>query len=180
MQAALSLLKESGAEGLTMRKVALVSGRSLNNVQHHFTNKSKLLESLANYYFSVCDDIIEQYVNDPVQQDPKAALHDMIRYSLEHADHISDACLVFRELWAISTRNQDVENQLVKYYSYTLNRICNYWADYDIGNAKKAASILLPFIDGYSIQHKAIPISKEEISCVLAESLYAILSSPAD
>lgn len=175
MQAALVLLKESGVEGLTMRKVAAASGRSLNNVQHHFTNKDYLLECMAKFYFDICDDIAEQYVPCQEAQDPKSQLYDVILYSLNHADQINDACLVVRELWAISTRNKDVETQLIHYYSAYFDKVCAVLEPFSRENAKKATSILLPYIDGYSIQHKSLPLSKEEIAQVLTDSLFSIL-----
>ncbi|WP_427978655.1 TetR/AcrR family transcriptional regulator [Agarivorans sp.] len=180
IQAALSLLKESGIEGLTMRKVALASAKSLNNVQHHFKTKSDLLNGMAAYYFAVCEDMASQYVQNKVARAPKEELYEVILYCLNQANQISDACLVFRELWAVATRNKDVEQQLVGYYSQSLDKLCGFWQQYELANAQKAASILLPYLDGYSIQHKALPLSKEQIAEVLTESLLPILTAGSD
>ncbi|WP_413110738.1 TetR/AcrR family transcriptional regulator [Thaumasiovibrio sp. DFM-14] len=176
IQSALSLLKASGTEGLTMRQVAAVSGRSLSNVQHHFKNKKALLVGMAAYYFEQCDRLAEQYAREWQFQNSRQGLFDLVLFCLDNADQVSDACLVFREMWAISLRNAEIETQLINYYQSKFNKLCLYWAEYEVENAKKAASLLLPFIEGYSIQHNALPLSKEQVAEMLSDTLYTVLN----
>lgn len=180
MEAALAILKVSGVEGLTMRKVASAAGKSLNNVQHHFKNKDMLLNYLADFYFAQCYEGVAQYTPNNQVNDPKQALYEFVLFILEQSEHISDACLVFRELWAVATRNPELEDKLNQFYASSVDRACIFWNDYDRANAEKAASLFLPYIEGYSIQHKALPVDREKIAELLSETLYALLTQPVN
>lgn len=180
MEAALAILKISGAEGLTMRKVASTAGRSLNNVQHHFKNKETLLNCLADFYFTQCYEVTEQYTPSDQVNEPKQALYEFVLFILGQSEQINDACLVFRELWAISTRNEELECKLNQFYLSSVNRACSLWESYGRANAEKAASLLLPYVEGYSIQHKALPVDKEQIAELLSETLYTLLTQPVN
>lgn len=180
MEAALAILKMSGAEGLTMRKVASTAGKSLNNVQHHFKNKDTLLNCLADFYFTQCYNIAEQYAPSQPSSSPKQALYEFVLFILEQSEHMSDACLVFRELWAVSTRNKELEDKLNQFYTSSVDRACTFWESYDRANAEDAASLFLPYIEGYSIQHKALPVDRERIAEILSETLYTLLTRPVN
>ena len=178
MEAALAILKASGIEGLTMRKVASMAGKSLNNVQHHFKNKDMLLNCLAEFYFAQCYDVVEQYTPSKQVNDPKQELYEFVLFILGKSEDISDACLVFRELWAVSTRNNELEAKLNQFYSSSVYRACSLWKGYGRENAEKAASLFLPYVEGYSIQHKALPLDRKNIAELLSETLYALLTQP--
>ncbi|UUM32487.1 TetR/AcrR family transcriptional regulator [Vibrio japonicus] len=180
MESALAILKASGVEGLTMRKVASTAGKSLNNVQHHFKNKDTLLNYLADFYFAQCYEGVEQYAPSKDVSDPKQVLYEFVLFILGESEHISDACLVLRELWAVSTRNKELEDKLNQFYASSVDRACVLWEGYGRANAEKAASLLLPYIEGYSIQHKALPIDREKIAELLSETLYALLTQPVN
>ena len=47
IQAATTVLKDFGTEGLTMRKVATEAEMSLGNLQYHFRNQTALMAGLA-------------------------------------------------------------------------------------------------------------------------------------
>ncbi|KOO10410.1 TetR family transcriptional regulator, partial [Vibrio xuii] len=76
MESALAILKTSGVEGLSMRKVASTAGKSLNNVQHHFKNKDTLLNYLADFYLAQCYEGVEQYTPSKDVSDPKQGLYE--------------------------------------------------------------------------------------------------------
>ena len=176
MEAALSVLKTVGVEGLTMRKVATTADRSLNNIQHHFKNKSVLLNALTDHYFAKCNDIVEQYSPCEKFTHPKEELYQFILFILEQSEQVSDACIVFRELWAVSIRDRELEDKLNQFYLTSVAKACAFWESYDKANAEKAASILLPYIEGYSIQHKALPLEKNNIAHLLSDFIYTLLT----
>ncbi|WP_158584070.1 TetR/AcrR family transcriptional regulator [Salinibius halmophilus] len=176
LRAALEVLRESGAEGLTMRGVANACGRKLNNVQYYYKDKAVLLNSLANYHFQLCENFVEDFEPSSGELSAKAQLHEAIVYSLNYAASLSDSCLVFRELWAISTRNEAVQANLTDYYTEAFNRMVEFWYDYPLENRKKAAAILVPYVDGYSIQCQALPYSEAEMANLLTDVIYAVLT----
>lgn len=175
--AALEVLRESGAEGLTMRGVANACGRKLNNVQYYYKDKALLLESLANYHFRLCENFVEDFKPSSAELSGKEQLHEAIVYSLNYAASLSDSCLVFRELWAISTRNAAVQENLTAYYSEAFNRMVEFWDGYPIENRKKAAAILVPYVDGYSIQCLSLPYSEPEMADLLTDIVYSVLTN---
>lgn len=177
LQAALEVLRESGAEGLSMRGVANACGRKLNNVQYHYKDKAILLDSLANYHFQLCENFVEEFKPSSNKLSGKEQLHEAVVYSLNYAGSLSDSCLVFRELWAISTRNEAVQTNLTAYYSEAFNRMVDFWDGYPLENRKKAAAILVPYVDGYSIQCQSLPYSEGEMAVLLTDIIYAVLTN---
>lgn len=80
-------------------------------------------------------------------------------------------CRVFRELWAISSRNESVRAELTAYYQ----SLCAAVAESIIGSGDsspqkdKIGSLLLPYIEGYSITASSLPMPRAEIVEMLAE-----------
>lgn len=54
LDVALTLLKNEGDYGVTMRQVAAGANMTLSNVQYYFKNKDNLLVALADRYFQSC------------------------------------------------------------------------------------------------------------------------------
>ncbi|EIV8644273.1 TetR/AcrR family transcriptional regulator [Vibrio parahaemolyticus] len=177
LAATLFLLRESGAEGLTMRKVAAQCGRSLNNIQYHYNNKTALLIALAEFYCQECSDFFDGYIPPEENLPPQAQLKHSILYALNFASELNEIYLVFRELWAISARNKEIEERLVEYYKQSISSLCSdLEVNFDHEKSELVAAIMLPYLDGFSIQHKALAVPNEKIAEVLASSFYSILT----
>lgn len=177
LQAALEVLRTNGAEGLSMRGVAAACGRKLNNVQYYYKDKSILLHSLANYHFGLCKSFVDDFRPSSASLTDKQQLHEAILYSLHYAASLSDSCLVFRELWAISSRNELVHANLTEYYTQAFELLVEFWSDYPLDNRKKAAAILVPYIDGYSLQSQALPFNEREMAELLTDVLHSVLTA---
>ena len=176
LQATLAILRESGADGVTMRKVAALCERNLNNIQYYYKNKSALLAGLASYYFEECTDFIDNFVPSSDDISPKESLYEAILYGLDYSSQLSDVCIVFRELWAMSSRNKEIESQLQDYYQQAISKVSSIFGDYEQDRCLLAASILVPYFDGYSLQHKSLPMDMETIAETLTHCIYTILS----
>lgn len=158
-----------------MRKVASLSGKSLSNVQHHYKNKETLLKGMALYYFNECEVLIEKYQKTKTNLSTRNNIFQFVLYCLSHIDHISDTCLIFREMWAISARDKNIEEELVKYYQRMLQKTASLWGDHSQKKAEKVASLLVPYLDGYSIQHQALPLNQEQIANLLTDMIMQII-----
>lgn len=174
---ALSLLKETGMEGLTMRQVAKKAGRSLGNLQHHFPNKKILLDGMAGYYFKECDNFIDSYQASLKRESLKKDTLKFVTFLLESSEEVSDMCLIFREMWALSVRDNDIENKLTNYYKHLIKKVSNFWKMYDEDKAEQASILLLPYLDGYSIQNKAIGMPRNVIAKLMTESICRLLDN---
>lgn len=163
-----------------MRKVAALCGRNLNNVQYYYKNKAALLSGLANYYFERCAGLFDEYAPSPEDLPLKEKLQEAIFYALQYSSQLSDECIVFRELWALSTRNEEIEEQLKMFYMESVEKMCQILGEYNPAQSKIAASILLPYLDGYSIQHKSLPVTIEQLSNALTECMFTLFLSSSE
>ena len=150
-----------------MRKVAGEANMSLGNLQYHFKDKTSLMGGLAEYYFGHCSSMLNGYQHTPPNGSGEEQLHQFILSLLEHVDHvdqISDMCRVFREMWALSARDSGIHRQLVDYYQVTVEKLSALLVPISssVESAKRMASVLLPFIEGYSITCEALPMDKKE------------------
>ena len=172
IRSAIEVLQAHGTEGLTMRKVAGESDMSLGNLQYHFKDKACLMAGLAEYYFGECSSMLDGYQHTPFDGSREEQLHQFILSFLDHVDHIdqiSDMCRVFREMWALSARDSNIHRQLVAYYRITIEKLTSLLLPISssLESAKRLASVLMPFIEGYSITCEALPMDKNETALML-------------
>jgi len=178
----LDVLKEVGMEGLTMRKVAQAAGISLGNLQYHYKDKGALLSGLADSYFTLCLEELRSYRPSKEQADPEEQRHELIRFYLDHVDHISDMCRIFRELWALSTRDPAVETQMNAYYR-ELGKTVTHLLLPMCGSRKAAqrvTTLLLPYFEGYSITHDTLSMSKQETGAMLSHLCQILCAENAE
>ena len=174
---AMALLRKEGDRGVTMRRVAQDAGMSLSNVQYYFKNKDALLKAMADRYFYQCLEDIEgeQFLLDA--DGAKAALRPVIRSFLAHGLEVSDMCRVFREYWALATRNAEIEDYLVNYYS----RLAAVLKDklrplaVDEPALGEAVSLFIPIVEGYSITCPALPVDIDRMTELTADLLLSVL-----
>lgn len=178
LKCAMVILKESGDQGLSMRKVADTAGMSLSNVQYYFKTKELLLSALLKAFLLDYTKSM-QAISFIEQEDPKKRLEELLFYILDDIEK-EECAVVFKEIWAIAGRNVEVKKAVDKYYQ-DLHRMlfdvlekaapekCNEQ------QVNSAVAILLPFIEGYCITHSNLRVSSEKISEKLAEILYSLL-----
>ena len=175
---ALHILRHEGDYGVTMRKVANEAGMTLSNVQYYFKNKDELLKAMADRYFKSCLDDMRKM--DPISnlENPSNELHSLLESFLSHGLKLTQMCRIFREYWAISTRNE-VINQHIKFYYEEMALIL---ADklrpisHSDSNVSRAVSIFIPFVEGYSITAHAMPERIDSISKIMTEVILNLLT----
>lgn len=175
LDVAIEILRTEGDFGVTMRKVASTADMSLSNVQYYFKTKDDLLKAMADRYFQQClDDLKAQ----PVIKNSND-LKPLIAMLLSHVYETSDMCRIFREYWAISTRNESIESYLRSYYSSMVEITKGKLHPLAESDEKlsQAVSILIPFVEGYSVTAKSLPSELETVVELLEEITLASLSS---
>ena len=174
---AMALLRNEGDRGVTMRRVAQDAGMSLSNVQYYFKNKDALLKAMADRYFYQCLEDIEgeQFLFET--GDTKAALRLVIRNFLAHGLEVSDMCRVFREYWALATRNAEIEDYLVNYYSRLAAVLKEKLRPLAVDELAldEAVSMFIPVVEGYSITCPALPIDIDRMTELTADLLLSVL-----
>lgn len=159
----INLLKEEGSGGLTMRKIATKCGITLSNLQYHYPDKSILLQTVAQYFCKKCEENIETELKELAPKD-KTEKEQFIRKLLEIVLKYEDTSLesiVFRELWALSMRDEQLKASLQKFYEDYNHKLINMVAIVK-NSPEEIVSLLMPFAEGYSIIGKSVPFSKEK------------------
>ncbi len=170
---AIDLLKSEGDYGVTMRKVSSLAGMSLSNVQYYFKSKDELLKAMADRYFHQC---LEGLRQQPVLNH-KEDLKPFITRLLVHGHEVSDMCRIFREYWAISTRNEVIQSYLQDYYCSIIEVMQQKLMPLakNSHSLSLATSILIPFMEGYSVTAKSLPIEPELMATTLEKTILAKL-----
>ena len=153
MAHALELLIEVGYQGLTMRGIADRCGMSLSNVQYYFRTKEALIAEIADRYFGECDAVLLTYFDKQGPVETRGALHDLVELFLEHGREMTDMCRVFREIWAIGSRNENVSELLNCHYrriGRTLSRHLKYPSTSPAA-VDRMVALLLVMSEGFSI-----------------------------
>jgi len=179
LSCAMTILKKSGDQGLTMRKVAETADMRLSNVQYYFQTKNLLLEALLESFLLEYADSI-QLLSFSDQKDPEKKLTLLVLHILNDIER-SDCAVVFKEIWAIAERNNMVKKALTEYYEKLHAMLFDALKQAITENCQKqkldsAVTILLPFIEGYCITSSSLNVSTDELSKRLGIILYTILS----
>ena len=153
MAHALDLLTEVGYPGLTMRGIADRCGMSLSNVQYYYSSKEELITQIADKYFGECGQILSDHFKEYGAVLTRDALRDLVALFLDHGREMNDMCRVFRELWAIGTRNQKIAKLIDDHYE-RLAQILRENIKYpsaDSEAVERMAYMLLVISEGFSI-----------------------------
>ena len=89
----------------------------------------------------------------------------IISFGLEGGEEIAEICKIFRELWAIATRNEEVKEHLEDYYRGYAVRLSDLFSSVsvDADNVKSVVSLVLPYFEGYALMAPVIPLDKDEV-----------------
>lgn len=162
---------ESGDAGLTMRKIAECAGMRLSNLQYYFKSRDDVLTAMVTSYFGTCETELREIADSSRSLNRRERAHRLICEVLRHGTQLSDMCRVFRELWAISTRNKVVHTEMMNYYE-TLCSVVARSVLGDEGSARqeaRVASLLLPYVEGYSITAPSLPLPMDQVADLLTD-----------
>ncbi len=183
IQSGLNILAAQGSHGFTMRKVSIGAGITLSNLQYHFKNRDALLMGIIDYYLFKCTKI---GTNATISLPDKASIKksDIRNLLISLLDNESklNLCKTFKEIWAISTRNEVIKKYLDDYYiesALLINKV--------FGNlistkrqGKKLVAVLIPYFEGYSITADALPLPPKQIASLLTDIVWDILTLNVD
>jgi AcrR family transcriptional regulator len=182
LNCAMTILKELGNQGLTMRKVAETADMRLSNVQYYFKTKELLLEALLEgFLLDYAESMQLLSVSDNHDSEKKLEL--LASLILNYIDN-SDCIIVFKEIWVIAERNSGVKKAVDEYYKKLHIMLFEALRQAAPENCQSqqvnnATAILLPFIEGYCITSSNMKISNIKLSEQLGLILYYCLSLKA-
>ena len=173
------ILKTSGDQGLSMRKVAETAEMRLSNVQYYFKTKELLLAALLEGFLSeYAESILSLSLPDHLT--PEEKLHHLTLSILDDIEK-SECAMVFKEIWAIAERNQDVKKALDDYYGKLHQMLFDELKraapeNCDAQSINHAVAILLPFIEGYCITSSNLRVPINQLAKQLATVLHNLLN----
>jgi AcrR family transcriptional regulator len=178
LNSAMAILKESGDQGLSMRKVAEKSEMRLSNLQYYFKTKELLLAALLEAFLLDYAKSMQSH-SFLEHEDPEEQLKQLVLYILNDIE-TGECAVVFKELWAIAERNVAVKKAIDSYYQDLHIMLFNALEKIASDNCttqqiNSVVGILLPFIEGYCITRSNLRVSTEELSDHLATLLYKLL-----
>lgn len=170
-----------GDRGLTMRALAAKAGMSLSNVQYYFRNKDVLLVALVEDYFDDCVDVIRQIASaTDAGADRDERVRQFFTTMLKGSREMVEMCAIFREFWAIATRNRAVARTLDHYYRRYADILCGELFPNVVDERVRESIKLLivPYLEGYSITGRALEKDPAEVAAMLSR-LAASLCQPS-
>jgi len=179
LNCAMIILRESGDQGLTMRKVAETADMSLSNVQYYFKTKELLVGALLEgFLLDYAESMQLLSFSDKHNSEKKLIL--LTLHILNDVES-SDCSVVFKEIWAIAERNSAVKKAVDDYYKKLYEMLFEALkkaAPENCQNQKvdNAVAILLPFIEGYCITSSNLNLTPKNLAEQLALILNKLLS----
>lgn len=86
-------------------------------------------------------------------------------------------CKIFREFWAIATRNKEINDHLLSYYSRYAEKLSDEIELLPVkaDGIPQAVGLLLPYFEGYSITAKSMPLNADLVANMLTDITISIL-----
>jgi AcrR family transcriptional regulator len=164
LQATITILNKEGAEKLSMRKVAKIANLSLSNLQYYYKDKDLLLIATVKYYFESCREEVTQAINLLTAKSTPSTDVFLVKLlnMLMIEGKSNDQVLMFQEIWTLAARNKELEKAVETYYK----TYCLWLIDLIARFSKEPeaiVSLLVPFVEGYTIVNNVIPLDKEKV-----------------
>lgn len=156
--AALQLLREKGASGLSMRQVAARTGLSLSNVQYHYGSRERLLVGITEHHLALCQAAMTEALGPPEE----VTLRRVLEASLLDPG-VVEVAPPFRELFALALGEPRVHALLMAYYSGTHAQLTALLQGMgsDPARAAQVAGALMAAIEGAYLLQEATGVSSE-------------------
>ena len=91
-------------------------------------------------------------------------------------------CRVFREYWALATRNAEIADYLMNYYSRLAAVLKEKLRPLAVDEPAldEAVSLFIPVVEGYSITCPALPVDIDRMTELTADLLLSLLHRGRD
>lgn len=168
--ATVTILSKEGAEQLSMRKVAKAAQLSLSNLQYYYKDRNILLTATVQYYFESCQEEITEALNQLKAECATSAevfLRKLLNMLLINGKS-SQQIMMFQEIWAMSSRNQELVLAIETYYK----NYCMWMIDLISSFSKHPetiASLLVPYAEGYAVVSNILPLAKKRVIDMLVK-----------
>lgn len=169
----LQVLKTQGDYGVTMRKIASRCGITLSSLQYYYKTKDDLLKSVADSFFQQSIIMLKELPEITTKEELGTVLNNFLSYSFEN----SDMNIIFKEYWAISSRNDVINEYLADFYTSFSEIMTEKLRpiSHNDDTLAQAVSILVPYVEGYPIVALSLPIELRSTSELLKMVIWKCL-----
>lgn len=160
----IGILSKEGADELSMRKVAKAADLSLSNLQYYYKDKNELLIAAAQYYFQSCEKEVTRTLNVLKAESTfsiEIFLEKILGLLLVKGKE-SEQSIMFQEIWALSSRNKELEKAVEIYYKNYCIWMVDLIASFS-NRPHNLVSLLVPYVEGYAIMGTVLPLNKEAV-----------------
>jgi len=160
----IAILTEQGAEKLSMRMVAKHANISLSNLQYYYKDKDLLFIATVEFYFESCKKELTQAIKLLTENSvpDKDTFLEKVLSMLLIDSKSSHQTLMFQEIWTLAARNEDLQHAVEAYYKtyclWMINLVSKFCR-----KPEDVVNFLIPFVEGYTIVHNVIPLTKEKV-----------------
>ncbi|QRY55988.1 TetR/AcrR family transcriptional regulator [Sphingobacterium siyangense] len=160
----INILTEKGAEKLSMRMVAKSANISLSNLQYYYKDKDLLFIATVEFYFESCKKELTHAIKMLTEYSTpdKDIFLEKVLSMLLIDSKTSHQTLMFQEIWTLAARNKELQKAVETYYKtyciWMIDLISKFCSKPD-----EIVSFLIPFVEGYTIVHNVIPLTKEKV-----------------
>ena len=158
-----------------MRKVATKAEMSLGNLQFYFKNKDELLKGMVDVYFERCGTDFNNSFLEKSPESKQETIRFLVDFGMDYAH--SEIGAVFRELWSMAARNEEIRGQLHEYYKHFADELAKILAPYakTADSTSKAVSLLATYFDGLGLVSCPLPVNKKEMADFITRIIDATL-----
>lgn len=159
----LEVLRDHGEQGLSMRKVAAKAGMSLGNLQFYFKNKDELLKGMVDEYFERCAGDFSERLLEREPEGKREVIQFLVKYGMDYAE--SELGEVFRSLWEMAARNENIRRPLHDYYLAYADELAGMIAPFAKTPAAipRTVTLLISYFDGHGRISCPLPSDKQDM-----------------
>jgi AcrR family transcriptional regulator len=176
IRAAAAVFGRTGA-AFSMRKVAEEASISLGNLQYHFKTKNDLMAGMLSFYTDAFQARVDSFV-DTLPRNNKDAAGRALTVILADlsSGEFQDLDRVILSLYnSEKGRTRILDDYYRRIYRLIFLVLQSIAPDAKVSNLHIAASIVLPFMESYSMVHGSLGASGEEIVPAFTDMIWRLL-----
>lgn len=131
---------------------------------------NKTIIATVQFYFKQCRDEVSREWEGFKPNEPNTTtlfLKKMLSGLLVNGNH-NPHCSMFREIWALSSRDPHLAEEMKSYCQQYAQWLVGFLASFS-DKSKEIVALLLPYVEGYSITGSALPLEKNEVVDLLVK-----------
>ena len=139
-----------------------------------------MLKGLVGSHFELCANSLREHIANETATDARRLVAGLVDLGFAYVRD-EDTARVFREFWALSSRNPEVKTHLDQYYREYADMLVAFLRPVARSKAaaRKAAALLLPWFEGYSVTAASLDLDEGAMARQLTGAVLTALGASA-